>query len=212
MSAQPLRAIRGMNDMLPDEAYLWQYLEDNVREVFQQYGYRNIRTPIVEYTSLFVRGVGEVTDIVEKEMYSFEDSMNGDKLSLRPEGTAGVARAYIEHGLRTAPQPVKAWYAGPMFRYERPQAGRQRQFHQIGVEMLGVADPRSDVEAIALAWDLLADLGVGGLALGTMLFPELLGAAKASGERVAGLPGWRLLNMPFTVLSICLIQPGTVIP
>jgi histidyl-tRNA synthetase len=145
-----IRAIRGMNDMLPDEAYLWQYLEDNVREVFQQYGYRNIRTPIVEYTSLFVRGVGEVTDIVEKEMYSFEDSMNGDKLSLRPEGTAPTVRAALQHNLLYN-GPQRLWYSGPLFRHERPQKGRYRQYHTFGVEALGFPGPDIDIEMLVLA-------------------------------------------------------------
>jgi hypothetical protein len=128
-----IRAIRGMNDVLPDEACLWHFLEDTVREVFRLYGYRNLRTPIVEYTSLFVRGVGEVTDIVEKEMYSFEDALNGDKLSLRPEGTAPVVRAALQHNLLYN-GPQRLWYSGPLFRHERPQKGRYRQYHTFGVE------------------------------------------------------------------------------
>ncbi len=154
-----LRAIRGMNDMLPDEAYLWQYLEDNVREVFHQYGYRNIRTPIVEYTSLFVRGVGEVTDIVEKEMYSFEDSMNGDKLSLRPEGTAPTVRAALQHNLLYN-GPQRLWYSGPLFRHERPQKGRYRQYHTFGVEALGFPGPDIDIEMLLLARRLWQRLGI----------------------------------------------------
>ncbi len=158
MSA-PIRAIRGMNDVLPDEAYLWQYLEDAVREVFRQYGYRNIRTPIVEYTSLFVRGVGEVTDIVEKEMYSFEDSMNGDKLSLRPEGTAPTVRAALQHNLLYS-GPQRLWYSGPLFRHERPQKGRYRQYHTFGVEALGFAGPDIDIEMLVLARRLWQRLGI----------------------------------------------------
>jgi histidyl-tRNA synthetase len=154
-----IRAIRGMNDVLPDEAYLWHYLEDAVRDVFRQYGYRNIRTPIVEYTSLFVRGVGEVTDIVEKEMYSFEDSMNGDKLSLRPEGTAPTVRAALQHNLLYN-GPQRLWYSGPLFRHERPQKGRYRQYHTFGVEALGFAGPDIDIEMLVLARRLWQRLGL----------------------------------------------------
>ena len=154
-----IRAIRGMNDVLPDQAYLWQYLEDTVRDVFRQYGYRNIRTPIVEYTSLFVRGVGAVTDIVEKEMYSFEDAMNGDKLSLRPEGTAPTVRAALEHNLLYN-GPQRLWYSGPLFRHERPQKGRYRQYHTFGVEALGFAGPDIDIELLLLAQRLWQRLGI----------------------------------------------------
>ncbi|MBM3343339.1 MAG: histidine--tRNA ligase [Betaproteobacteria bacterium] len=154
-----IRGIRGMNDTLPDDAHLWHYLEDSVREVFRQYGYRYIRTPIVEYTSLFVRGVGEVTDIVEKEMYSFEDSMNGDKLSLRPEGTAPTVRAALEHNLLYN-GPQRLWYGGPLFRHERPQKGRYRQYHTFGVEALGFAGPDIDIELLVLARRLWQRLGL----------------------------------------------------
>ena len=154
-----IRAIRGMNDMLPDEAYLWQYLEDTVRDVLRQYGYRNIRTPIVEYTSLFVRGVGEVTDIVEKEMYSFENSMNGDKLSLRPEGTAPTVRAALQHNLLYN-GPQRLWYSGPLFRHERPQKGRYRQYHSFGVEALGFPGPDIDIELLVMARRLWQRLGI----------------------------------------------------
>ena len=159
-----IRGIRGMNDMLPDEAHLWQYLEDTVREVFRQYGYRNLRTPIVEYTSLFVRGVGEVTDVVEKEMYSFEDAMNGDKLSLRPEGTAPTVRAALEHNLLYH-GPQRLWYSGPLFRHERPQKGRYRQYHSFGVEALGFAGPDIDIELLMLARRLWQRLGIGNVEL-----------------------------------------------
>lgn len=159
-----IRGIRGMNDVLPDEAYLWQYLEDTVREVFRQYGYRHIRTPIVEYTSLFVRGVGEVTDIVEKEMYSFEDSMNGDKLSLRPEGTAPTVRAALQHNLLYG-GPQRLWYSGPLFRHERPQKGRYRQYHTFGVEALGFPGPDIDIELLVLVRRLWRRLGIGNVEL-----------------------------------------------
>jgi histidyl-tRNA synthetase len=159
-----IRAIRGMNDVLPDEAYLWQYLEDTVRDVFRQYGYRNIRTPIVEYTSLFVRGVGEVTDIVEKEMYSFEDAMNGDQLSLRPEGTAPAVRAALQHNLLYN-GPQRLWYSGPLFRHERPQKGRYRQYHTFGVEALGFPGPDIDIEMLVLARRLWREIGIENVAL-----------------------------------------------
>ena len=135
-----LQAVKGMNDILPDEAQLWLWFEDTVREWLESYGYRNIRMPLLEPTSLFKRAIGEVTDIVEKEMYSFEDSLNGDLLTLRPEGTASCVRAVLQHSLLyNAPQ--RLYYSGPMFRHERPQKGRYRQFHQIGVEALGFAGP-----------------------------------------------------------------------
>ena len=152
-----LQAIRGMNDLLPQDSPRWQFLEDAVREVFEQYGYRLMRTPVVESTALFVRSIGEVTDIVEKEMYSFEDSMNGDKLSLRPEATAGLVRAAIEHNLLYE-GPKRVWTWGPMFRHERPQKGRYRQFHQFDVEAMGFAGPDVDTEQIVMLkrlWDRL---------------------------------------------------------
>ena len=152
-----------MVDLLPEHTPLWQQLESTAREHFRRAAIREIRTPLLEATELFARGIGEATDVVGKEMYTFID--RGDRsCTLRPEGTASVVRAAIQHGL-LAQGPQRLWYGGPMFRYERPQAGRQRQFHQIGVELLGVPDATSDAEAIAVAWDLLADLGVGGLQL-----------------------------------------------
>jgi histidyl-tRNA synthetase len=158
-----LQSLRGMVDLLPERTPLWQQLESTAREHFRRAAIAEIRTPLLEATELFARGIGEATDVVGKEMYSFTD--RGDRsCTLRPEGTASVVRAVIQHGL-LAQGPQRLWYGGPMFRYERPQAGRQRQFHQIGVELLGVADAGSDAEAIAIAWDLLADLGVGGLQL-----------------------------------------------
>ncbi len=158
-----LQSLRGMVDLLPERTPLWQHLEATAREHFRRAAIAEIRTPLLEPTELFARGIGEATDVVGKEMYSFTD--RGERsCTLRPEGTASVVRAAIQHGLLTQ-GPQRLWYGGPMFRYERPQAGRQRQFHQIGVELLGVADATSDAEAIAIAWDLLADLGVGGLEL-----------------------------------------------
>lgn len=161
--ASPIIAPRGTRDVLPPETALWQRIEDQARRFFDSYHYEEIRTPIFEATELFTRGVGEATDIVSKEMYTFVD--RGDRsLTLRPEGTAGVVRAFLQGKLgSTRPLPVKLWYGGPMFRYERPQAGRQRQFHQIGVEALGSADPKLDAEVITLAIDLFDALGVHGL-------------------------------------------------
>jgi histidyl-tRNA synthetase len=146
-----------MNDILPDETAYWQYLEDTVRQVVSSCGYGEIRFPIVEHTELFKRSIGEVTDIVEKEMYSFEDR-NGASLTLRPEGTAGCVRAAIQQGILNTPQ--RLWYAGPMFRYERPQKGRQRQFHQVGVEAFGVATPDMDAELILLTARMWRKLGI----------------------------------------------------
>ena len=160
---EKLQSLRGMVDLLPEQISLWQHIEAMARRHFARAAIREIRTPLLEVTELFARGIGEATDVVGKEMYTFTD--RGDRrCTLRPEGTASVVRAAIQHGLLSQ-GPQRLWYGGPMFRYERPQAGRQRQFHQIGLELLGFADARSDVEAIAIAWDLLADLGVQGLAL-----------------------------------------------
>ncbi|PZP36796.1 MAG: histidine--tRNA ligase [Roseateles depolymerans] len=156
---QPLQAVKGMNDILPPDSARWEWLEARMRSVLQRYGFANVRTPIVEPTALFVRGIGEVTDIVEKEMYAFEDKMNGDQLALRPEGTAGVVRAMIEHSfLREGGK--RLYYFGQMFRHERPQKGRYRQFHQMGVEALGFAGPDVDAEVILLARTLWRELGL----------------------------------------------------
>jgi len=151
------RSVRGMVDILPEDSFLWQQLEGVMATVLQHYGYREIRLPIIEATQLFSRSIGEVTDIVEKEMYTFADR-NDDSLSLRPEGTAGCVRAVVQHSLQQTVQ--KLWYQGPMFRYERPQKGRQRQFHQLGVEGFGVATPDLDAELILLSNALWCDLGV----------------------------------------------------
>ena len=157
-----IQAIRGMHDILPNRIRLWQALEDSARKVLDAYGYAEIRTPLVEVTDLFKRSIGEVTDIVEKEMYSFEDR-NGDWLSLRPEGTASCVRAAIEHGLLE--QPQRLWYRGPMFRHERPQKGRYRQFHQIGVEVFGLRGPDVDQEVVLLTRRIWESLGLQGLRL-----------------------------------------------
>ncbi|AVG18359.1 MULTISPECIES: histidine--tRNA ligase [Chromobacteriaceae] len=157
--AQKYQAVKGMNDVLPAESYQWEYFEEALRKLLADYGYQNIRTPIVEGTPLFVRSIGEVTDIVEKEMYTFVDSLNGDSLTLRPEGTAGTLRAVVEHNLLYNATP-KLWYMGPMYRHERPQKGRYRQFHQVGVEALGLAGPDIDAEIIAMTADLWRRLGI----------------------------------------------------
>lgn len=155
----PLQGLRGMNDVLPAQEDLWRYFEETVAAVLTSYGYQQIRTPILEPTALFLRGIGEVTDIVEKEMYSFTDALNGEKLTLRPESTAGVVRAVIEHHLlREGPQ--RLWYQGPMFRHERPQRGRYRQFHQVGAEALGFEGPDIDAELILVCARLWEELGL----------------------------------------------------
>ncbi len=152
---------KGTKDILPNEIDLWQFMEQKALEVFSYAGYKEIRTPIFEATELFARGVGDTTDIVNKEMYTFEKSERS--LTLRPENTAGVVRSFIENGMHRLSAPVKLWYKGPMFRYERPQAGRQRQFHQVGMEMFGIAQPTADAEAIAIAVRYLNALGLNDL-------------------------------------------------
>lgn len=156
---EAIRAVRGMNDILPDESGLWEFFENTIRTWLAAYGYRNLRTPIVEQTDLFVRSIGEVTDIVEKEMYSFVDQLNGERLTLRPEGTASCVRAVIEHNLLYS-GPQRLYYSGPMFRHERPQKGRYRQFHQVGVEALGFAGPDIDAELIIMCARLWRLLGI----------------------------------------------------
>ncbi|MCP5410078.1 MAG: histidine--tRNA ligase [Chromatiaceae bacterium] len=161
--AKDIQAIRGMHDILPDQSGLWLFMEACVVEVLERYGYREIRTPIAEMTELFRRSIGDVTDIVEKEMYTFEDR-NGDSLTLRPEGTAGCVRAGIQHGLFHN-QVQRLWYRGPMFRHERPQKGRYRQFYQMGVEAFGLEGPDIDLEMIALTRRFWQQLGLPGLQL-----------------------------------------------
>ena len=177
-----LQAIRGMNDILPDASPVWQYLEGQIKAVLDQYGYREIRMPVVESTSLFKRGVGEHTDIVEKEMYTFEDR-GGDSLTLRPEGTAGCVRAALQHGLLHN-QIQRLWYSGAMFRYERPQKGRYRQFHQIGAEVFGIASPDIDAEMILVTARLFKNLG---LSEHVTLNLNTLGSAEARSRFRKGL-------------------------
>jgi histidyl-tRNA synthetase len=159
-----LSGVKGMNDLLPQEAYRWEFLERTIQSLAKSYGYQNIRTPIVEHTEVFQRGIGEVTDIVEKEMYSFEDRLNGEQLTLRPEGTAAVVRAVVEQNLLYE-GPKRLFYIGPMFRHERPQRGRYRQFHQFGVEALGFAGAELDAELILMSARLWDDLGLTGVRL-----------------------------------------------
>ncbi len=175
------QSVRGFNDILPPDTALWQHLHAVAARTFAAYGYGEIRLPLLEQTALFARSIGEVTDIVEKEMFSFQDR-EGDSLSLRPEGTASCVRAGLEHGLLHN-QQQRLWYAGPMFRHERPQAGRYRQFHQLGAEVFGIGGPEVDVELIALSARLMRDLGLRGLTL------ELnsLGSAEARAEYRAAL-------------------------
>jgi histidyl-tRNA synthetase len=163
-SQAALQSVKGMNDILPAEAEFWELFEEAVRGWLKSYGYRPIRLPIVEPTPLFKRAIGEVTDIVEKEMYSFVDSLNGEPLTLRPEGTAGCVRAAIQHNL-AAQVPQRLYYMGQMFRHERPQKGRYRQFHQVGVEALGFSGPDIDAELILMGARLWADLGLDGIEL-----------------------------------------------
>jgi histidyl-tRNA synthetase len=155
------RAVRGVRDILPAETPVWQRVEAAARRVFEPYGYREIRLPLFERTEVFARGIGEATDVVAKEMYTFQDR-GGDSLTLRPEATASLVRAYIEHGLHAQPKPVRLYTVGPMFRYERPQAGRYRQFHQINVEALGEAAPALDAEVVAMLVAFLEAVGLGG--------------------------------------------------
>jgi histidyl-tRNA synthetase len=159
-----IQAIKGVKDVLPSDMPAWQYLEATARKLFEDYGFAEIRVPVFEYTELFARSIGASTDIVEKEMYTFDDH-DGRKITLRPEGTAGVVRAFIEHKLYADTQLTKLYYLGPMFRHERPQKGRYRQFYQIGIEALGLDHPHVDIEVLAMLHALFARLGIGGLSL-----------------------------------------------
>src|SRR5574344_2272322 len=161
--AEIIKVLKGTKDILPQNIDMWHFLEEKAQDVFSKYGFKEIRTPIFEATELFARGVGDTTDIVNKEMYTFEKSERS--LTLRPENTAGVVRAYIENGMHRLAAPVKLWYKGPMFRYERPQAGRQRQFHQVGVELFGIKEPTADAECIMLAVNYLKALGLNDLSV-----------------------------------------------
>lgn len=175
-----IKGIKGVKDILPEEAPRWRFIEEAARRWALCYGYQEIRIPVFELTALFARSIGAATDIVEKEMYTFPDR-DGTSLTLRPEGTAGTVRAFIEHNRAADPLPQKYFYIGPMFRHERPQAGRLRQFHQFGVESFGTSDPRTDIEVIALLWRLLSDLGLPDLTLE-------INSLGSSGDRAAYKP------------------------
>jgi histidyl-tRNA synthetase len=162
--SQTIQAVRGMNDILPDEAERWEELEETLRSWLRSYGYRNMRTPLLEPTALFRRAIGEATDIVEKEMYSFVDELNGEALTLRPEATASTVRAAIQHNILYG-NPQRLYYMGPMYRHERPQKGRYRQFHQVGAEALGYAGPDVDAELLLMCARLWDDLGLEGIRL-----------------------------------------------
>ncbi len=201
---------RGTGDITPGEIAKWRYVEDTFRNISQAYHYQEIRTPIFEHTELFVRGVGDTTDIVEKEMYTFLD--RGERsMTLRPEGTAATARAYLENNLNAGPQPVKLYYLGPMFRYDRPQAGRFRQFHQVGVEAFGSDDPALDAEVIAMAMDFYDQLGLQNLALHinsvgcpqcrAVLREKLLAFFKPNLERFCGNCQSRYQRNPLRMLD-----------
>ena len=164
MNYQTFQAPRGTNDILPIDQKYWRYIESKVSRSAKNFGYERIDTPIFEDAGLFVRSVGKITDIIEKETYTFEDR-GGDLLSLRPEGTAPVCRAYLEHGMHNISQPVRLYYSCPMFRYDRPQAGRYRELNQFGVEVIGDGDPSVDAEVIDFGWNLLQDIGLENLTL-----------------------------------------------
>src|SRR6201991_31475 len=177
---EKLSGVKGMNDVLPEDAQLWEFFESTVKSMLRSYGYQNIRTPIVEHTQLFARGIGEVTDIVEKEMYTFTDALNGESLTMRPEMTAGIVRASIEHNM-LYDRPHRVYSLGPVFRHERPQRGRYRQFHQIDVEALGFAGPDVDAELIVMLarlWKLLG-LNDGRLGLNVQGQPAERAALRA---------------------------------
>ena len=159
--ANVIKVLKGTKDILPQDVEMWHFVEEKALKTFSSFGVKEIRTPVIESTDLFQRGVGETTDIVNKEMYTFEKSERS--ITLRPENTAGVVRAYIENGMHRLSAPVKLWYKGPMFRYERPQAGRQRQFHQVGVEMFGISEPAADAEIILMAENFLKSIGLNDL-------------------------------------------------
>ncbi|MEW5781726.1 MAG: histidine--tRNA ligase [Pseudomonadota bacterium] len=184
--SQILQAIRGMNDILPPESERWERFEETVRDWLFSYGYRPIRMPLVEPTPLFARAIGAVTDIVEKEMYSFTDALNGEALTLRPEGTASCVRAVLQHNL-LYDGPKRLWYMGPMFRHERPQKGRYRQFHQVGVEALGLPGPDIDAEQILMCARLWDDLGLEGIRLEINSLGELEERTKHRADLIAYL-------------------------
>ncbi len=207
---QKIRAPKGTKDILDEEIHIWHFLEEKVREVARCFGYQEIRTPIFEYTELFQRSVGEATDIVQKEMYTFLDK-SGRSLTLRPEGTAAVVRAYVEHGFHVRKPRVKWYYLGPMFRYERPQAGRMRQFHQFGFEAIGFAGPGADLEIMLIAWFICQRLGLPQLSLeinslgcpdckGKYL-DELVGFLRSHSQKLCATCRERIERNPLRVLD-----------
>jgi histidyl-tRNA synthetase len=181
--SEKIQAIRGMNDILPTDAHWWEFFEETVKDWLKAYGYQSIRLPIVEQTALFRRSIGEVTDIVEKEMYTFEDLLNGESLTLRPEGTASCVRAVLQHNLLYA-GALRLSYMGPMFRHERPQKGRYRQFHQVGVEALGFEGPDIDAEQIVMAARLWKKLGLSGLRLEINSLGDSASRARHKGKLI----------------------------
>ena len=205
-----IKGIKGVKDILPEETPQWRLIEETARRWALIYGFHEIRVPIFEVTALFARSIGTSTDIVEKEMYTFQDR-DGTSLTLRPEGTAGTVRAYIEHNRAADPLPQKYFYTGPMFRHERPQAGRLRQFHQFGVESFGTADPRADVEVIALLWRILSDLKLPALTLEINNLgdaadrdayrPQLVAYLKQQEEKLCGNCRRRIDANPLRVLD-----------
>ena len=205
-----IKAIKGVKDLLPEETPRWRLIEETAKRWAHCYGFQEIRVPIFETTTLFARSIGATTDIVEKEMYTFADR-DGTSLTLRPEGTAGTVRAFIEHNRAADPRPQKYYYLGPMFRHERPQAGRLRQFHQFGVESFGLSDPRADVEVMALLWRLLSDLALPGLMLelNNLGFaddrqrykPILVAFLKGNAGRLCGNCQRRIETNPLRVLD-----------
>mgnify|MGYP003343887041 CR=1 FL=1 len=205
-----IRGIKGVKDLLPDDIGRWHLIESTARRLAETHGFREIRVPVFEVTELFARSIGASTDIVEKEMYTFPDR-DGSSLTLRPEATAGVVRAYVEHNLAASPTAQKLYYVGPMFRHERPQAGRLRQFHQFGVESFGCADPAADVEVIALLWRFLSALGLPDLTLEINSLGEagdrpayreiLLEFLKKRAEKLCQNCGRRMETNPLRVLD-----------
>lgn len=206
---QPIQIMRGMRDLVPNDQPYWQEVRDTVASIAGSYGFDRIDTPIVEETALFIRGVGRATDVVEKELYRF-DTLGGEDAALRPEGTAGVVRSYIQHGMLNVPQPVKLWYEGPMFRYDRPQSGRFRQFYQAGFECIGEEDAIVDAQLIVLGWNVLKSLGIDAvLRINSLGTPEsranyknaLVAYFRAKKAKLSDEDKKRLLKNPLRLLD-----------
>lgn len=208
-AAQPIQVMRGMRDLLPNDQGYWQQIREVSAKIAEAYGYDRIDTPIVEETNLFMRGVGRSTDIVEKELYRFE-TLGGEDAALRPEGTAGIVRAYVQHGMLNMPQPVKLFYEGPMFRYDRPQSGRFRQFYQTGFECIGEADGIVDAQLIVMGWNVLKSLGIDAtLRINSLGTPEsravyktaLVNYFRAKKAKLSEEDKKRLLKNPLRILD-----------